>query len=997
MKLNLVVRRLISGSLSLTLSAALLTAVAANSAHAANFELFEYSGSEETFTVPADMEEITLQVAGGGGSGASSDNGGSGGNGSAITFTQSVSAGDTLTFRVGGGGQALANTAGCTGGAATAVLLNGATLAVAGGGGASCGTQGGHGASTGNATGMVQGGTGEDDGTGQPGEGGAGDGGNGGGAQVVGGTSYGFGGTSGAKNGEQGLDNGSPQEIGGGGGYWEGGDGGGLKMSLADKEPASSSNFERTIGSFTGGGGAGYGAGGAGASLKGPGGGGGYGGGGGGERSGGGAGGSFTASSVTDVQYSGPVTIDGTSYGAGGPEGFAIADRTGEDGVVAILFTPVFEADPSPVAFGDVPVDTEQVETVTIKNAGQGEYTISSTQVNDFFNNFRQVTSDCDGQTLGEDETCTVDVGFKPTSEGSKSSVLTVNTDLPTPSQTVELNGTGLPKQLVAEPNPVDFPDTEVGQTSAGEVITVTNEGSVDIPLGDAFVSTAGADSDMFNVSDDQCTDQTLPASGDCTITVTFEPGSRGIENAQVDLTPEDPFLPQSVPLTGKGIGPAATLAPDPLDFGQVALDTPETQTLTVTSTGESDLILGAEPVSLDGPNADQFTLEPADCDNVTLTEGESCEIDVTFIPTQGGPGSATVHVVSNALDSPTSAEVTGVGAAPAVTLDPDTVSFGDQGVGTETTAVTVTASNSGVMPLIFGSDAVTKSGGQTAEFSIVADNCSDATVAPNGECTVSVKFAPTSMGDKTTNLVFASNAPTSPDHAVLSGRGVQGGIAATPSPLQFAAQKSGTVSPNKSLTVTNTGNLPLKFAQTAVELTGTNMDQFEVKAETCSGVTLLANETCSVTVNFAPTGIAAYAATLAISSNAPGSPLSVSVLGSGLAAPTAPRKVKVRGNQKSSKRTIAWNTPSAGGPVARYRVVIKQRGFKRIVLSKFTKATQRKLIVTKRQLLRHSRIPKRRGEHSFKGTLRYNVWVYAINSAGTSPSSRVVTMKVRF
>ena len=89
---------------------------------------FGYTGAVQSYTVPAGMGSITLQVAGAGGGGGGSDSGGagaSGGNGATVTGTYFVAPGSVLRIYVGGGGaqgytsnfgHSCANSAGAGGG-----------------------------------------------------------------------------------------------------------------------------------------------------------------------------------------------------------------------------------------------------------------------------------------------------------------------------------------------------------------------------------------------------------------------------------------------------------------------------------------------------------------------------------------------------------------------------------------------------------------------------------------------------------------------------------------------------------------------------------------------------------------------------------------------------------------------------------------------------------------------------------------------------------------
>ena len=247
-----------------------------------------HTGANQTFTVPTDVSIITFKAWGAGGGSGGAANGGGGG------FVQediSVTAGETLNVKVGGGGQRIVNGASRKGGGGgwTSIDRSGTFLAGAGGGG---------GAGDSNLTpGGAGGGTTGGDGGGQV------SGGQGlGGTQSAGGAA-GTGGTAGsAGTGGRAL---SGSAVDATGGYNGGGDGDGDNASWT-----------------AGGGGGGY-----------------YGGGGAGK--GGGGGGSGYAPTGTNTSASGSTVANGSdsdyqsSTGNGGSP-----NNNGQHGAAVLNYTP---------------------------------------------------------------------------------------------------------------------------------------------------------------------------------------------------------------------------------------------------------------------------------------------------------------------------------------------------------------------------------------------------------------------------------------------------------------------------------------------------------------------------------------------------------------------------------------------------------------------------------------------------------------------------------
>jgi hypothetical protein len=102
--------------------------------------------------------------------------------------------------------------------------------------------------------------------------------------------------------------------------------------------------------------------------------------------------------------------------------------------------------------------------------------------------------------------------------------------------------------------------------------------------------------------------------------------------------------------------------------------------------------------------------------------------------------------------------------------------------------------------------------------------------------------------------------------------------VAFTPTSLTFAGQAIGTTSAPQSITVTNTGNAGLFINSAAVPNT---LDFTEV-SDGCSGLTLAAGTSCSVSITFSPTLAGTRSATFRLTDNAANSPQTVPLTGTG-------------------------------------------------------------------------------------------------------------------
>jgi len=217
---------------------------------------------------------------------------------------------------------------------------------------------------------------------------------------------------------------------------------------------------------------------------------------------------------------------------------------------------------------------------------------------------------------------------------------------------------------------------------------------------------------------------------------------------------------------------PTAYLSPGSLSFGnQIVGTTSAAKTMTLTNRGTASLSISS--IALSGTNSTDFA-QTNNCPG-TLAISASCTISVTFTPSATGNRSASVTLTDNAVDSPQNAALSGTGIilAPAVSLSPGSLSFGNQNVGITSAAQTVTLTNTGTASLSISSIAL--SGTNNLDFA-QTNNC-PGTLAVNANCTINVTFTPSANGTRSASLTLTDNAANSPQNAALSGTGITPGV----------------------------------------------------------------------------------------------------------------------------------------------------------------------------------------------------------------------------
>jgi hypothetical protein len=163
-------------------------------------------------------------------------------------------------------------------------------------------------------------------------------------------------------------------------------------------------------------------------------------------------------------------------------------------------------------------------------------------------------------------------------------------------------------------------------------------------------------------------------------------------------------------------------------------------------------------------------------------------------------------------------------------------------------------------------------------DFSIVSDDCKGQTFQPGETCQVAVDFEPSAIGDRSARLRYYADIYTG--ILFLEGQGIDPGWGVTPGAHDFGTRLTdeGPGTP-QTFTLTSTGTTDLETG--SVSLTGA-ADQFQITADGCSNKTLTPNETCDVSVAFAPTTAGEKVADLAIATNAVDGTANVQVTGSG-------------------------------------------------------------------------------------------------------------------
>jgi hypothetical protein len=219
---------------------------------------------------------------------------------------------------------------------------------------------------------------------------------------------------------------------------------------------------------------------------------------------------------------------------------------------------------------------------------------------------------------------------------------------------------------------------------------------------------------------------------------------------------------------------PTASGSPNPFDLGASTVgNLIPAQTETITNTGNATLTVGTASIS--GVNAGDFTITADTCSGASLAPAATCTVALSATPTAAGHRNANLSVPSNDPASPLLIPLTITGyQPPTASPSANPLAFGAQAVASTSAPLTETITNTGIAHLSIST--VTPGGANSADFTITADTCAGASLAPGATCTLSITFSPGAAGARNASVSIASNDPAGPLVIALAGNGVSAG-----------------------------------------------------------------------------------------------------------------------------------------------------------------------------------------------------------------------------
>ena len=543
---------------------------------------------------------------------------------------------------------------------------------------------------------------------------------------------------------------------------------------------------------------------------------------------------------------------------------------------------PALTLSPTSLSFPNTAVGSVSAsQSITVTDSGGATATLQTPTVSGDY----QIAGNSCGSTLAPGANCVLQIAFAPATTGSRAGLLTIPANVTGGQVTAALSGTGVtPAALTLTPTSLTFPSTTQSVTSLPQAVKLTSSGGVSVQLQAPTVT------GDYAVSSNPCPASLAPGAS-CTLQITFTPTTTGDRPGLLTIPANVPGGQVTATLDGTGVSPPSlSLLPLSLTFGSTAVGSTSTALgIVVTNSG------GTTAQLLTPTTTGDFAVSSNTCGS-SLAPLAFCTVQVTFTPTTTGTRTGVLAIAGTNLtvvsphdrSSPRTqvhpdlsagqitAALTGNGVpVPVVTLTPSPETFGSIAAGSASSAQTITATNTGTIPVTLQGPSI------SGNFQISATTCGS-TLAAGATCTISVIFHPATAGPLTGTLILNGSMSGGQVADALSGTGLApGALTLAPGTLTYSGVVGSTSGP-QTVTVTNTGGSTLTLP--AATITGTNPGDYTFSSN-CP-VTLAPNGgNCTIQVTFTPAAAGLRPAQLQQSDGVTGDPPQVvSLNGTGLA-----------------------------------------------------------------------------------------------------------------
>jgi hypothetical protein len=231
-----------------------------------------------------------------------------------------------------------------------------------------------------------------------------------------------------------------------------------------------------------------------------------------------------------------------TSGGSGSDTGGMIFHSAAMDPVPPPDAVPEIDVFPPSIDYGYVKRGASVAKTITITDSWTAPLSAAVQRDGVNIADFPIIGGTCGSQNvLAPDDSCTIDLTFKPTTAFTRNAEIVVTTNDPsTPVLTIPLTGVGL-QPIITPPSPLPVSmGTVLYPMWTGTNVIVYNRGNDHLHIASATLT----GSSEFRKMSDYCTGDTVPGDSWCAVQILFIPESTGTKTATITVTSDDPDHP---------------------------------------------------------------------------------------------------------------------------------------------------------------------------------------------------------------------------------------------------------------------------------------------------------------------------------------------------------------------------------------------------------------------------------------------------------------------
>jgi hypothetical protein len=406
----------------------------------------------------------------------------------------------------------------------------------------------------------------------------------------------------------------------------------------------------------------------------------------------------------------------------------------------------------------------------------------------------------------------TVTVQLTPTSAGIKNCTITVTGG--TGAKTFGVTGIGAVPQINVAPTSLAFSSVDVGATSATKRVTATNTGTGTLTITSATLTAGGSSYTVSGITGSQ----TVVSANSVHWDIACQPQAAGTANGTFQIVSNSATgSTANVDLTCSGDLGGITTNTSSLPFGTVLLNDNQTQTVTLTNTG--NVAVTGITGTFDKPTIGYSITTPPAMFATLAANGGTATVTVKFAPvnrTDGGPATLTFRG-SWGASSTASTDVALTGQTVTVTATPSLIDFMSFQFDSGPTRQFQIANHDTAAVSIDSVNFVPDDAGTAITDVFVNQLLLGATSIPNlpaslpgtGHFDVTVKAVPLRTGLVKGHFVVHSSAANVPDQSVvITGTATATTFAATPM-LEFGPvdiDAAATAPPMQTATIMNSG-----------------------------------------------------------------------------------------------------------------------------------------------------------------------------------------------